>query len=207
MEPRPAAPAAAKVILLGDSGAGKTALLRRCVDKAFDAATEGTIGVDYRRVDVRGVRLQVWDTAGEERFRSVTRMYLRGVDVGLVVFSLTNRSTARSVAYWAGLLREHSPGARVIVVGSQADASNQENEGWGYWDGGSNLVHFPSTDFPDYHAVSARTGKGVDELFEHVAHVCGAEPRRPEQDPFEVVTLPPFVEQTAERRAAGSSCC
>ena len=204
---------AAKVILLGDSGRqdGPPAPLRRQDLRRASRRWDGRGGLD-RRLDVRGMRLQVWDTAGEERFRAVTSMYLRDVDVGLVVFSLVNRSSARNVPYWAGMLRDLSPDARVVVVGSQADESGEENEGWGFWDGGTDLIHFPSTAFPDYYAVSSKTGKGVDELFNHVAHLCevpgalmpGRE--RSEADSFEVIRLPPATEPPPPPPSAARCC-
>lgn len=160
-----------KVILLGDSGVGKTSVLRRFSDGEYENQRESTIGVDYCSKTIRGCRLQIWDTAGEERFRAITNMYLRNVDVCMVVFDLTRVSSAKSVRYWTNLVRQYSPEAAIIVVGNQADASNQPNEQWGFWDG-VDQMHFPSTEFPNYHAVSAKTDMGVKSLFEHVVTLC-----------------------------------
>ena len=195
-----------KTILLGDSGAGKTALLRRYTDRTFTSDERGTVGVDYRRLDVGGVRLQVWDTAGEERFRSITNMYLRDVDVALVVFNVQSRSAGRNVSYWADVLRRHSPQAQIIVVGAQADA-DADLEHCGFWDG-SELVRFPSAAFPHYHAVSAKTGRGVESLFAHAAFLCRvpAAPPPVHEGAFEVVDLTtPLAAAPPEQR--GGRCC
>ena len=125
-----------KVVVIGDQSVGKTALVRRLLGHHFDQDVyDATIGVDFasHRVDLPGasVKLQIWDTAGQEVFRSITRMYFRHVACALVVCDVTDHNSVAHVAAWVQDL--HSSNAidhsrrttSVVVVANKTDRTKE----------------------------------------------------------------------------------
>uniref|UniRef100_A0A3B1K5A5 RAB33B, member RAS oncogene family a n=1 Tax=Astyanax mexicanus TaxID=7994 RepID=A0A3B1K5A5_ASTMX len=117
-----------KVIVLGDSGVGKTCLTHRFCTGTFPGKTEATIGVDFRErvVEVEGekLKLQLWDTAGQERFRkSMVQHYYRDVHAIVFVYDVTNTTSFRSLPVWMEECRQHSLGQDVprVLVGNKVD--------------------------------------------------------------------------------------
>merc|ERR1719240_1573290 len=84
-----------KLLLVGDSGVGKSTLLQRLIDDDYSGSFVATIGVDLMikslEVDGRSVKLQIWDTAGQERFRTITRQFYRGAQGCLLIYDVTDR--------------------------------------------------------------------------------------------------------------------
>lgn len=93
-----------KMILLGNTGVGKSSLVMRLVDQQFTSTSIQTVGIDFRQhlINLGGnmCKLQVWDTAGDERFRTITRSYLNGVHCIIVVCDLTDEDSIASVPAW-----------------------------------------------------------------------------------------------------------
>ncbi len=115
-----------KVVVIGASGVGKTCLLRRLVRNSFAIATKGTIGVDVdawmmRAADGRTLTLSVWDTAGNERFRSVAASYYRGAAACVLVYDIAHRRTFDALPQWLAALRESSTDATLMLIGNKAD--------------------------------------------------------------------------------------
>jgi Ras-related protein Rab-5C len=104
---------AAKVVLLGDAGAGKTSLLQQYQLRAFLPAPEPTVGVPYKTICVptsRGAQqIRVWDTAGQERYRSLVPMYARSASAALIVVDTNAPDGAASAAQWARFVRQNCP--------------------------------------------------------------------------------------------------
>ena len=115
-----------KIILVGDSGTGKSCLLHRFVEDSFSDEQTQTIGVEFgaKSVQVMGhwVKLQIWDTAGQERYRSVTRSYYRGAVGCLLVYDTTCRASFEHISEWLADVRQLA-GKDVVVmlVGNKAD--------------------------------------------------------------------------------------
>ena len=93
-----------KILLIGDSGAGKSSILQRFSDDCFAATFITTIGVDFRikTIDIRGdrIKLQIWDTAGQERFHTITTSYYRGAMGIMLVYDITNAKSFDNIAKW-----------------------------------------------------------------------------------------------------------
>eukprot|EP01126_Amoeba_proteus_P054057 TRINITY_DN661_c0_g2_i15.p1 TRINITY_DN661_c0_g2~~TRINITY_DN661_c0_g2_i15.p1 ORF type:complete len:190 (-),score=37.97 TRINITY_DN661_c0_g2_i15:458-1027(-) len=93
-----------KIIVLGESGVGKTSLLVRYVDNKFNVATKSTIGADFlsKQIEVndQAVTLQIWDTAGQERFQGLGTTFYRGSDGAIFVFDVTRRDTFDALKQW-----------------------------------------------------------------------------------------------------------
>ncbi|KAF8192424.1 P-loop containing nucleoside triphosphate hydrolase protein [Pholiota molesta] len=118
-----------KIVIMGNSGVGKTSLLYRYTQNRFDPKnTTSTSGAFFvtKKVYVNGlkVRLQLWDTAGQERFRSMAPMYYRGANAALLLYDITNASTFEDIRGWLEELKKNCPPELIIyIVGSKADLS------------------------------------------------------------------------------------
>jgi Ras-related protein Rab-11A len=124
-----------KVVVIGDSGVGKTQLLGRFTRDEFRLDSKSTIGIEFQTRTVavapgRRVKAQIWDTAGQERYRAVTSAYYRGALGAMLVYDVTRRATFRNVARWVAELRAHADKSIVVVlVGNKADlAARREVE-------------------------------------------------------------------------------
>ncbi|EMS52747.1 Ras-related protein RABA1f [Triticum urartu] len=115
-----------KVVLIGDSGVGKSNLLSRFARDEFSLDTRSTIGVEFAtktvRVDGKLVKAQIWDTAGQERYRAITSAYYRGAVGALVVYDVTRHITFENAERWLTELRDHTDANIVVMlVGNKAD--------------------------------------------------------------------------------------
>ncbi|KAL3978183.1 potassium channel subfamily K member 12 [Sarotherodon galilaeus] len=124
-----------KVILLGDSGVGKTSLMNQYAIKTFSNQYKATIGADFLTkevmVDNRVVVLQIWDTAGQERFQSLNVTYYRGADCCVLVFDVTAPDTFKSLDSWMDhfLIEGHSRDPEnfpFVVLGNKIDLENRQ---------------------------------------------------------------------------------
>lgn len=160
-----------KLIVIGDSGTGKSCLLHRFIEDTFSEDQTQTIGIEYgaKIIDLGGakVKLQIWDTAGQERYKSVTRSYYRGAMGCLIVYDVNNRSSYESVPQWLSDARQLAGNDVVVMlIGNKIDlakANNtravQHNEASLYAQQ-NGLLHFET---------SAATGEFVTEAFLRVA--------------------------------------
>ncbi|KAM6953674.1 RAB33B, member RAS oncogene family a [Aplochiton taeniatus] len=117
-----------KIIVIGDSGVGKTCLTYRFCAGKFPEKTEATIGVDFREklieIDGEKIKVQLWDTAGQERFRkSMVQHYYRNVHAVVFVYDLTSAASFRSLPGWIEECKQHALGQEVprILVGNKCD--------------------------------------------------------------------------------------
>ncbi|KAJ0249278.1 Ras-related protein RABA1g [Hirschfeldia incana] len=115
-----------KVVLIGDSGVGKSNLLSRFTRNEFSLESKSTIGVEFAtrsiRVDEKTVKAQIWDTAGQERYRAITSAYYRGAVGAFLVYDVTRRVTFENVERWLKELRDHTDANIVVMlVGNKAD--------------------------------------------------------------------------------------
>lgn len=123
-----------KVIILGDSGVGKTSLMNRFVNKKFSTQYKATIGADFVTKDVavddKYVTMQIWDTAGQERFQSLGVAFYRGADCCVLVYDVTAPTTFKSLDSWRDeFLIQASPrdpeNFPFIVIGNKIDQENR----------------------------------------------------------------------------------
>ena len=119
-----------KVVLIGDSGVGKTNLLSRYLKNEFSFDSKTTVGVEFgaKRMEIDGVKIkaQIWDTAGQERFRSITNAYYKGAKGALLVYDTTRRDTFDNINKWVPELRQSGDKeATIILVGNKVDLTNE----------------------------------------------------------------------------------
>jgi small GTP-binding protein len=150
-----------KVVLLGDTCVGKTCIMNRAVHGNFPTEVLATIGTDFSILTINGVKLQVWDTAGMERFRSIVSTYTRDADVAVVVFGCDKLDSVKNLPCWLRFVTEHCPpNCHVVVVGNKFDLINRDYDN-------DNLKDLQDT---EYFAVSAKTGEGIQELFTRIVN-------------------------------------
>uniref|UniRef100_A0A8C5CJ16 small monomeric GTPase n=1 Tax=Gadus morhua TaxID=8049 RepID=A0A8C5CJ16_GADMO len=115
-----------EVVLIGDSGVGKSNLLSRFTRNEFNLESKSTIGVEFAtrsiQVDGKTVKAQIWDTAGQERYRAITSAYYRGAVGALLVYDIAKHLTYENVERWLKELRDHADSNIVIMlVGNKSD--------------------------------------------------------------------------------------
>uniref|UniRef100_A0A8C6TNE0 small monomeric GTPase n=1 Tax=Neogobius melanostomus TaxID=47308 RepID=A0A8C6TNE0_9GOBI len=115
-----------KVVLIGDSGVGKSNLLSRFTRNEFNLESKSTIGVEFAtrsiQVDGKMIKAQIWDTAGQERYRAITSAYYRGAVGALLVYDIAKHLTYENVERWLKELRDHADNNIVIMlVGNKSD--------------------------------------------------------------------------------------
>ncbi|XP_051125612.1 ras-related protein YPT3 [Andrographis paniculata] len=115
-----------KLVLIGDSGVGKSNLLSRFTKNEFNLESKSTIGVEFATrsltIDGKVIKAQIWDTAGQERYRAITSAYYRGAVGALLVYDVTRRATFENVLRWLKELRDHTdPSIVVMLIGNKSD--------------------------------------------------------------------------------------
>lgn len=159
-----------KLIILGDSGVGKTSLMQRYVNQLFSTAYKTTIGADFSTKDVMVgddlITLQIWDTAGQERFQSLGQAFYRGADACVLVYDVSNAGSFEKLAGWRDQFVRYADIGDAhdfpfVVLGNKADLDGSRHavsaatvKSWCDTQGG--IPHF---------LVSAKTGSNVDDGF------------------------------------------
>ncbi|KAH7647906.1 Rab11 [Cryptosporidium xiaoi] len=118
-----------KIVLIGDSGVGKSNLLSRFTRDEFNLESKSTIGVEFATKSIitegKVIKAQIWDTAGQERYRAITSAYYRGAVGALLVYDISKRSSFENVERWLKELRDHAdPNIVVLLVGNKSDLKN-----------------------------------------------------------------------------------
>ncbi|KAL7701061.1 rab7 GTP binding protein [Lotmaria passim] len=118
-----------KIIILGDSGVGKTSLMHQYVNHKFDSRYKATIGADFLTKDVeingRVVTLQIWDTAGQERFQSLGSAFYRGADACILVFDVTQQESFAHVGSWLEEFSIQAGRRDSVLVGNKTDLEDR----------------------------------------------------------------------------------
>ena len=123
-----------KVILLGNSGVGKTSIINRYVNNVYNSNCETTLGSTYstREVIKNNVvyKLNLWDTTGQEKYHSITNLFIKGSSIVILVYSIDLLSSFEGLNYWYNSIKENLEGNNYVlaVVGSKSDLINEEEE-------------------------------------------------------------------------------
>ena len=120
-----------KILLLGDSSVGKTCFLKRYTDNTFQDAYLSTIGFDFKYKFVtleegKTVKVQLWDTAGEERFKTIAKSYYKGAHGIVLIYDVTNRKTYDNIRKWMNQIKDDSSSnISIILVANKIDCENE----------------------------------------------------------------------------------
>jgi Ras-related protein Rab-8A len=119
-----------KLLLIGDSGVGKTCVLFRFAEDAFNSTFISTIGIDFKirtiEMDGKKIKLQIWDTAGQERFRTITTAYYRGAMGIMLVYDITNEKSFDNIKNWIRNIEEHATAdVEKMVLGNKCDMNDR----------------------------------------------------------------------------------
>lgn len=166
-----------KILIIGESGVGKSSLLLRFTDDQFDPELAATIGVDFKvkviNIDGNKVKLAIWDTAGQERFRTLTPSYYRGGQGAILVYDVSSRDSFSKVEDWLNELETYSTNNDIkkILVGNKCD---KEDERMVTREEGQKCARKYQMMFIE---ASAKTKEGVqtafEELVEKIIHTPG----------------------------------
>jgi small GTP-binding protein len=157
-----------KLILIGNSGVGKSSIIQRYMKNTFEESYKCTIGVDFlmKTLNLNGktVKLQLWDTAGQEKYKSMVASYYRGANVALVVFDITNHASFDSLPVWIENYYKNGPEEKnIILIGNKKDmeesrqVTRQEAE------------IFSETNNMMYFETSAKEGDNIEYIFTYAA--------------------------------------
>ena len=157
-----------KVLLLGDSTVGKTCVLLKYTDKIFQETHMMTIGLDYRLKVMqlqsgKEVKLQIWDTAGQDRFRSITKNYYKGSHGIILIYDVTSLKTFENVKSWVSQIHEEISDKVVIyLVGNKIDMDDERKV---QTEEGQKLAEELGVPFVE---TSAKSGVNIDNIFSDI---------------------------------------
>ena len=157
-----------KLLLIGNAYVGKTLIVQKFIDNSFSKSTVSTIGVDLQSkiIDINGkkVKYLIWDTAGEDRMKTMTYSYYRGCHVILVVFDVTERKSFQNVTTWVECIEKFAKtNVLKFLVGNKTDLEEKRTV---TYDEGKKLAEDNGL---KYYEISALTIKGLHEMFEDIA--------------------------------------
>lgn len=119
-----------KIVLVGDSGVGKTNMMLRYLNKEFNKDSKATVGVEFgaKNTTIEGkiVKGQIWDTAGQERYKSITAAYYKGAKGAMIVYDVTNQTSFDNVDNWANEIKEKAArNINLMIVGNKTDLTDK----------------------------------------------------------------------------------
>ena len=154
-----------KVLLLGDSDVGKSSLILRYTEETFSSKLVNSIGVDFKmkkkEIDGKIIKVQIWDTAGHERFRSITYSYYRGANAIIIVFDLSDKKSFISITEWLKQIEKHAKeNVFKFLVGNKSDLIDERK-----------VTYEEAKQYADEHDLpyietSAKEGININELFD-----------------------------------------
>jgi len=157
-----------KVVLLGNPSVGKTSIVNRYLSQKFSTEYQVTIGSTFQQKLVTlpsgsTVKLDIWDTGGQERFRALLPLYYRDASAALIVFDLTDRESFEQCKFWVSEVQREQPSCKITLVGNKMDRLDaiQVEEGM--------AKAYAHQCQMTYVQTSAKSGLGIDALFETVA--------------------------------------
>lgn len=153
-----------KYIIVGDSGVGKSCLMMRFIDKRFETSHDLTIGVEFgsylQQIDNNVIKLQIWDTAGQESFRSITRSYYRGAIVAIIVFDVTSRKSFENIMSWyQDVINNKTHNITAVLVGNKIDKTDKRQISF------DEAQKFASDNDMKYYETSAKDDTNVNDIF------------------------------------------
>lgn len=194
-----------KLLLIGDSGVGKTCVLFRFSDDQYNATFISTIGIDFKirtiEMDGKKIKLQIWDTAGQERFRTITTAYYRGAMGIMLVYDVTCEKSFENIRTWIRNIEAHaSEDVERMILGNKCDMDANRQVAYERGESLAAEYHVPFLE------TSAKNNVNVDKAFQMMATAIktkmdqkAAAPVKPSSN-----TLPQLNSRSGKQE---SSCC
>ncbi|GKT37353.1 Small GTPase like protein [Aduncisulcus paluster] len=190
-----------KILLVGESGVGKSAILLRFADDMFSEGFVTTVGIDFKNKDVKVdgklITLQLWDSAGQERFKTIVKSYFRSADAVILAYDVTDEKSFKRVEYWISSIERGSPeGCVKVIVGNKCDLKLRRvvTSDRGEACAGSHSC--------PYFETSAKTGVGVNKVFMYIAEKLSRGARKPAE-----VSLTDQLQLDQTPSSEGTGCC
>ena len=158
-----------KVSLIGDSGTGKTSIMLRFIDDFFTEDTKSTIGVDFKLVSLEVekniyVKMQIWDTCGSERFKSLTSSFIKTCSAFILVFDLTRVNTFKNIDSWINTIKENTSPKFFILIGNKSDlVEKREIEK-------DIILDYCQKHLFNYLEISAKNNINIEKMFKEIAY-------------------------------------
>ena len=155
-----------KLLLLGDYSVGKTSILLKYISNKFDESSISTVGVDYmdKIIDYNKfkIKLQIWDTSGEEKFRTITKNFYRNADGLLVVFDLTKKESYDHIRIWINEAKENNDKLKTLLIGNKLDLKDERIVAIDV------AKQFAEKNNLKYIETSAKDGTNINESFQAI---------------------------------------
>jgi len=157
-----------KTVIVGDSGIGKSSIMIRFAEDTFNYHYISTIGVDFKISTIqhknKSIKFQIWDTAGQDRFRTITSSYYRGSQGTIICYDITDRNTFNSVIKWLEEVNKHSINEPILILcGTKADLESKREVSK------SEGLEFAKLHNMKFFETSAKDNTNVKEIFEFIA--------------------------------------
>ena len=197
-----------RILTLGFQDVGKTSLLLRYFKDEFHEQYVSTIGIDFKSKPVKinkntTVKIMVWDTAGQEKYRGIVKSFYNKANGILLTFDLSNRTSFDKIDYWVNELKEYTDveNLYIVLVGNKCDKTEREvtyEEAQKYSE---------DNNFGGYFEVSAKSNEGIDKLFLNVARGSLEKIMKNNEDDFteQTLRLSVFEDKKAGNKKKG--CC
>ena len=157
-----------KIMVIGESLVGKTALITRYTNNSFSGTYLTTVGIDFQtkllNINDKTIKVELWDTAGQERFRNIAKNYFQSSDGFLIVYDITSKSSFEKLSFWNEQVNLNAPeNTKYIIVGNKKDLEEKREV---KIEEGENFVKENKVKF---YETSAKDGSNVNEVFELLA--------------------------------------
>ena len=197
-----------KILLIGSSGVGKSSISSKFVKNTFTKDTINTIGVDLKVKTInynnKLFKCQLWDTAGHERFKSITSSYYRGSDCAIIVFDLTNKNSFEDLDFWIQEIKNHNDSILYYLVGNKCDLNDSRVNSL------KEIEQFIiKYNIHNYIEVSAKNNVNIEKLFENIISELNKTNLNSHNIHKEKAILPPSLMNKKIKKQVGlrKNCC
>ena len=170
-----------KVSLIGDASTGKTSIILRFIDNDFKEETNSTIGVDFKIVSLElekniYAKMQIWDTCGSERFKSITSSFIKSCSAFILVFDLSRATTFKSIDNWIKIIKENTTPNFLILIGNKSDLIEQRAIEKDI------ILEYCRKNVLNYIEISAKNNINIEKMFKEVAYQLYMEIKKKEKN-------------------------
>ncbi|CAD8108723.1 unnamed protein product [Paramecium primaurelia] len=193
-----------KVLLIGNSGVGKTQILLRYTENQFKTSFLSTIGIDFKikkiSVDEKVIKMQIWDTAGQERYQTITQTYYKGAMGIILVFAVNDQESFHDIEKWMNQIKQHASDNIIkVLIGNKTDLPDRCIT----YEQAMKMAQ--KYNIP-YFETSAKEGTNINDTFQQIAKQIKEQIEKlPQQSNNTFNKLNPSANQVQEKQ--DSSCC